>query len=49
MRSDAIHYQAAIEKDESISTNIKHFTNEFDIDDVNKDAQHAASLFIDIP
>ena len=42
MCSAATYFHAAIKIGESISPNIKHFTNEFDIDDVNNDA-HSVS------
>ena len=29
-----------------MSPNVKHFTNEFDVDDVNNDAQPVASLAV---
>ena len=38
MSSDAIYHDTLIKKDESMLPDIKHFTNEFDIDRVSTDA-----------
>ena len=43
MSSVASYHRAAIKRDESTSSNITHFTNEFDVDDVAYDAQRAVS------